>query len=110
MEDHFDRARLETNDEDSTFPAAEPVSFSQRQTSSFRPDPDRLSGDGVEHGFWNSPTKASIQPSAFPSLPVEPPRRKPSPGRAAFTRVLFMALFGSLTLLLGYALLHRAAG
>ena len=98
--EHFDRARLEPDDEDASFPPAEPVSFSARPTASFRPGED-----GVEQGFWNS-APPSLAP-ALPSLAAEPLRRTPSPERSAFVKLLFAMLFGSLALLLGYALLTR---
>lgn len=103
MDRPFDRARLEHHDEDPSFPPAEPVSFSGRQTSSFRPGAEQ-----AEEGFWSSrPRTGAPEPlaSAFPSLPA-PPRREPSPARSVATKLLFVALFGSVMLLLGFALLR----
>ena len=103
MSNHFDRARLETDDEDSNFPPTEPASFSALPTASFRP-----SANAAEQGFWAS-RPASLAPpipSLMPSL-AAPPRRKPSPERWALSRLLFAAMFGAMTLLLGYALLQR---
>jgi hypothetical protein len=104
VDEPFDRARLEHHDEEPSFPPAEPVSFSQRQSSSFRPG-----ADAAEQGFWSTaPKSGAPEPlvSAYPSLPVEAPR-KPSPGRLAFAKFLFVTLFGGIAILLGYALLHR---
>ena len=92
----FDRARLETaDDDDSGFPPAEPTSFSPR--------PSGRPSDDIEHGFFSS-QPASLAPFV-PSLPVAPPRIV-SPARAAFAKRLFATLFGGLALLVGYVLLH----
>jgi hypothetical protein len=100
----FDRARLEHHGEDPSFPPAEPISFSQRQTSSFRPG-----ADPAEQGFWSTaPKSGAPEPivSAYPSLPV-PPQRKPSPARSLLAKLLFATLFGGVAVLLGYALLQK---
>ena len=104
MSNHFDRARLETDDEDSNFPPTEPASFSARPTASFRP-----SANAAEQGFWASrPASLAPQiPSLMPSLAAPPRRRMPSPERWAFSRLLFATMFGGMALLLGYALLQR---
>src|SRR5687767_14524047 len=49
VSNNFDRARLETDDEDSNFPPTEPASFSARPTASFRP-----AANAAEQGFWAS--------------------------------------------------------
>jgi hypothetical protein len=93
----FDRARLETaDDEDSTFPPTEPASISPRPSG--RPSAD------IEHGFFNR-MPSSLAP-AMPTLPA-PPMRTASPERLAFAKLLFATLFGALALLLGYALLRH---
>jgi hypothetical protein len=94
----FDRARLETADDDPSFPAAEPASISPRPSLAA---PGRISD--VEHGFFNS--LPSFAPG-LPSLPA-PPLRTASPERLAFAKTLFFALFGALALLLAYALVQR---
>ena len=96
MEKTFDRARLETDDDDAAFPPAEPASISPR--------PSRPSTD-LESGFFAT-KQASLAP-AFPTLPA-PPVRIVSPERLAFAKHLFVALFGGIALLLGYALIHSA--
>ena len=104
MEKTFDRARLEPHGEDPSFPPAEPASFSHRHAWSFRPG-----ADPAEEGFFSAaPKSGAPEPPAseYPSLPVEP-RRKPSPARSAFAKLLFATLFGSIAVLLGYALLHK---
>ena len=103
MSSNFDRARLETGDEDSNFPPTEPTSFSPRESASFRP-----AANSAEQGFWASrpPSLVPEMPSLMPSL-AAPPRRTPSPERWALSRALFAAMFGGMALLLGYALLQR---
>jgi hypothetical protein len=96
VEQPFDRARLEIDDEDSGFPPAEPASFSPRPSG--RPSTD------FEHGFFAA-KQASLAP-AFPSLPA-PPARVVSPERLHFAKLLFATLFGAIALFLGYALLHH---
>jgi len=102
VQTNFDRARLETDDEDSSFPPAEPASFRPIPTPSGRPS-GRPSTDGIEQRFWNSPPQVSLAPPSLPPVRV----RKPSPARSAFAKVLFAALFGGIALLLGYALFTR---
>lgn len=99
MSQHFDRARLETDDEHSSFPPTEPTSF----RPSFRP-----AANTAEQEFWASrpPSLAPAVPSLMPLLSL-PPRRTPSPARSAFAKLLFATLFGGMALLLGYALLNR---
>jgi len=103
VSNNIDRARLETDDEDSNFPPTEPASFSARPTASFRP-----ASNDAEQGFWASrpPSLAPVMPSLMPSL-AAPPRRTPSPARSAFSRLLFATMFGAMALLLAYALLQR---
>jgi hypothetical protein len=101
VSNNFDRARLETDDEEPNFPPTEPTSF--RPTASFRP-----AANSAEHGFWASrpPSLSPAGPSLLPVLSL-PPRRAPSPARSAFAKLLFATLFGGMALLLGYALLQR---
>lgn len=96
VDNTFDRARLETDDDDSGFPPAEPASISPR--------PSRPSTD-LESGFFAA-KQLSLAP-AFPTLPA-PPARVVSPERLAFAKRLFVALFGCIAVLLGYALLRHA--
>ena len=97
MEQPFDRARLETDDDDdSGFPPAEPASFSPRPSG--RPSAE------LEQVFF-AMKQVSLVPE-FPSLPAPPPRKVP-PERLAFAKLLFATLFGGIALLLGYALLSR---
>jgi hypothetical protein len=102
VQTNFDRARLETDDEDSAFSPAEPASFRP-----LPPPSGRLSGrpstDGVEQRFYDSPPPISLAPPSLPPVRV----RKPSPARSAFAKFLFATLFGGIALLLGYALLTR---
>jgi len=104
VQTNFDRASLETDDDDSRFPPVEPASFRPIPTPSGRPS-GRPSNNGVEQRFMNSPPQASLAP---PSLPPEPVR-KPSRARLIFAKFLFATLFGSIAFLLGYALLKRAS-
>jgi hypothetical protein len=101
VSNNFDRARLETDDEHSSFPPTEPPSF--RPTASFRP-----AANSAEQGFWASrpPSLVPAVPSIMPVLSL-PPRPTPSPARSAFAKLLFATLFGGMALLLGYALLVR---
>jgi hypothetical protein len=98
----FDRARLETDDDDSRFPPAEPASFRPIPTPSGRPS-GRPSNNGVEQRFYDSPPPVSLAPPSLPPAPA----RKPSRARLVFAKFLFATLFGSIAFLLGYALLTK---